>query len=86
MVDAFAGLGMIYVGTQTKVLPGYVYFKSQPSLTISKEFIETTLKELIELAESENKSTVYVPGATKHSGSTGISTWYAKALLENYNA
>lgn len=63
-------------------MPSYEYFKDQPGFRFFKGFGLPEFKELVNHADTSGFETVWLPQERPGLGSVGISTWYAKALLD----
>jgi len=63
----------------------YRYFSNQSSFEFFEGFEMPELKVLLAEAESANEDTVWVPSKYKGRGHTGLSVWYVRALINEYD-
>ena len=62
----------------------YPYFKTQTAFSFFNGFGWPELKALLVKAEQENEDTVWVPHDRPGHGHIGLSTWYVRALIKEY--
>ena len=72
-----------YPTSSPTVVDHRTYVKNQSSFSFYKGFGLPEFEELVNAAVAANRDTVWVPGERLlDQGRTGISTWYAQALID----
>lgn len=70
-------------GSSTKVT--YAYFKTQPSFNFHDRLGMPELKVLCAEAEASKSDTVWVLNERPGHGHIGLSTWYVRALINEFD-
>lgn len=63
----------------------YQYFNTQSAFQFTKTFGMPELKALLAATEQEGDDTVWVPSTYRGTSGIGLSTWYVRALIEEFD-